>query len=174
MKGNKEVLEFLNDCLKAELTAIHQYFVHSKMCENWGFTRLAGITFREAVGEMNHAQELIQRILFLDGTPAAGELAPLQIGKTVKEQLENDLALELEALPRLNAAITKAAEVGDNGSKELFQRILYDEEIHVDFLEAQLNIIEQIGIANYLAQQMRADEKGEPGEAEGGAGHTGH
>ncbi len=155
MKGNKKVIEFLQQVLKAELTAINQYFLHAEMMENWGYQRLAKITQKESIEEMRHAEALIERILFLDGAPNMSELFPLRIGQTLKQQLENDLALEEEALPRLNKAIVAAVEAGDNGSRELFEKILVDEEHHVDFLEAQLHLIRELGYENYLAQQIK-------------------
>lgn len=159
MRGNDEVIAYLNEVLKAELTAINQYFLHAEMMENWGYDRLAAYTRKESIDEMKHAESLIERILFLDGSPRMHELFPLRIGANVKAQLENDLAVEMEAVPRLNAAIRKAVEVGDNTSRELFEKILKDEEAHVDWLEAQLHIIAEIGFDNYLAQQIREDEE---------------
>src|SRR5215470_18777938 len=138
MKGNDKVIAFLQETLKAELTAINQYFLHAEMCENWGYQRLAKITKKESIEEMRHAEALIERILYLDGAPNMSELFPLRIGANVKAQLENDLALELDALPRLNKAINCAVEAGDNGSRDLFAKILHDEEHHVDYLEGQL------------------------------------
>ena len=158
MKGNSKVIEFLNQTLKAELTAINQYFLHAEMMNNWGYQRLYAITRKESIGEMKHAEALMERILFLDGVPNMSELFPLRIGANVKAQLENDLALELEALPRLNKAIAHCVSVSDNGSRELFEKILVDEEEHVDFLEAQLFMIKEVGIENYLAAQMQGDE----------------
>jgi bacterioferritin len=154
LKGNKKVIAYLNEVLKAELTAINQYFLHAEMCNNWGYKRLYALTRKESIGEMKHAEELIERILLLDGTPILTELFPLRIGMTVKAQMENDLSLELEAVGRLNDAIRLAAEVGDNGSRELFERILMEEEEHIDFLEAQLHSIKEVGIENYLAAQF--------------------
>lgn len=154
MRGNEQVIAVLNEVLKAELTAINQYFLHAEMCENWGYMRLAGIGRKESIEEMQHAEKLMERILYLDGTPTMDQLFPLRIGKTVREQLENDLKLELEAVPRLNAGIKLAENVGDNGSRDLLLDILKDEEHHVDFLEAQLNVIREVGIENYLAQQV--------------------
>jgi len=154
MRGNEKVIELLNEALKAELTAINQYFLHAKMCENWGYLRLAAHSREESIDEMKHADSLMERILFFEGTPNMSELFPLRIGANVKEQLTNDLALELEACPRLNRAIRVATEVGDNGSRELFEEILEEEEHHVDWLEAQLHLIDEIGLDNYLAQQM--------------------
>ncbi|HUS05135.1 MAG TPA: bacterioferritin [Bryobacteraceae bacterium] len=165
MRGNQKVLEFLNEVLKAELTAINQYFLHSEMCENWGYLKLAAYGRKESIEEMVHAELCMERILYLDGSPTMHELFPLRIGKTVKEQIQNDLALELEAVPRLNEAIRVCVEVGDNGSRDLFQKILVDEEHHIDFLEAQLHVIREVGIENYLATQIHKNEEG------GGSGH---
>jgi bacterioferritin len=161
MRGDEKVIAYLNEVLKAELTAINQYFLHAEMCENWGYMRLASIVRKESIEEMVHAEALIERILYLDGTPTMNELFPLRIGKTVKEQIENDLQVEYEAVPRLNRAINYAVEIGDNGSRDLFAKILLDEEHHVDFLEAQLHMISEVGIENYLAQQIiQEDAKG--------------
>ena len=157
MLGNEEVVRLLNEVLKAELTAINQYFLHAKMCENWGYQRLAALNRRESIEEMRHAEILMQRILFLEGAPNMVDLFPIRVGPDVKTQLENDLALELDAVPRLNAAIKKATEVGDNGSRELFKQILLDEEHHIDYLEGQLHVIEEIGLDNYLAQQIHPE-----------------
>jgi bacterioferritin len=158
MRGNKKVLDFLQEVLKAELTAINQYFLHAEMLNNWGYKRLYAYTRKESIEEMKHAEEVLERMLFLDGSPNMSELFTLRIGQTVKAQFENDLALELEALPRLNAAIKHATEVGDNGSRELFEKILVDEEEHVDWLEAQLHMIKEVGIENYLASQIHEEE----------------
>lgn len=158
MRGNDTVIAYLNEVLKAELTAINQYFLHAEMCENWGYERLAKYTRKESIDEMKHAEALMERILYLDGTPNMSELFPLRIGKDVRSQLENDLALELEAVPRLNRAVAAAVEAGDNGSRDLFEKILTDEEHHVDWLEAQLHMIQEMGVANYLAQQMSEED----------------
>jgi bacterioferritin len=158
MKGNEGVIAILNECLKGELTAINQYFLHAEMCENWGYMKLASYGRKESIDEMKHAEALMERILYLDGMPTMSELFPLRIGRTVKEQLENDLALELDAIPRLNRGIELCVQVGDNGSRELLVKILTDEEHHVDFLEAQLHIIQEIGFDNYLAQQIHGDD----------------
>jgi bacterioferritin len=160
MKGNEKVIEFLKDCLKAELTAINQYFLHSRMCANWGYQKMAAFMRKESIEEMNHADWLIERIVFLESLPNLREMFPLRIGKDVKSQLENDLAIEMEAVPRLNEAIKTAAEVGDNGSRDLFERILIDEEHHIDWLEGQLGMIQEMGIQLYLSQQMGEEEKG--------------
>ncbi len=158
MKGNATVLKYLQETLTAELTAINQYFLHAEMMENWGYERLGKITKKESIEEMMHAEKLLHRILYLDGSPSMSELFPLRIGQTVKEMMENDLALELEAIPRLNKAIAASIEAADNGSRELFEKILLDEEHHVDYLEAQLHMIKEMGYENYLAQQMKEDK----------------
>jgi len=158
MRGNEKIIGLLNEVLKAELTAINQYFLHAEMCENWGYKKLGDYAKKEAIDEMKHAEVLMERILFLEGMPNMSELFPLRIGQNVKEQLENDLALELEAVPRLNRAIAASVEAGDNGSRELFEKILTDEEHHVDWLEAQLGIIKEIGLDNYLAQQIHGEK----------------
>lgn len=157
MKGNKKVIEYLNDVLRAELTAINQYFLHAEMLRNWGYLKLYQHTRKESIEEMMHAESLMERILFLDGTPIMSETFSLRIGKSVKEQFENDLKLELEALPRLNEAIKAATEARDNGSRDLFEKILVDEEEHVDWLEAQLHMIKEVGLENYLATQIHTD-----------------
>ena len=154
MQGNEKVLQCLNESLKAELTAINQYFLHAAMCHNWGYERLAKKQRQESIEEMKHADKLLERILFLEGTPNMTDLYPIQIGANVKQQLENDLALELRAVPQLNDAIQTAVAAGDNASRELFEEILVDEEEHVDYLEGQLGIIKEIGLELYLAQQI--------------------
>ena len=158
MKGNDQVIAFLQEVLKAELTAINQYFLHAEMQNNWGYQKLYAFTRKEAIEEMMHAEKLIERILYFDGAPNMTELFPLRIGQTVKDQIANDLQLEYDAVPRLNKAINAAVAAGDNGSRELFEKILVDEEHHVDYLEAQLQIIQDIGVENYLAQQIHKDE----------------
>lgn len=156
MQGNAQVIEHLNEVLKGEFTAIHQYIVHAEMCDNWGYTGLGGFIKQQAIGEMRHAEVLIERILFLEGTPGMGELRPLQVGQNVQDQLSNDLALEHEAVSILNNAIKDAVAVGDNGSRELFEVILKDEEEHVDWLEAQLQMIDDMSLGIYLSQQLAA------------------
>lgn len=158
MKGNDQVIAFLQEVLKAELTAINQYFLHAEMQNNWGYQKLYAFTRKEAIEEMMHAEKLIERILYFDGAPNMTELFPLRIGQNVKDQITNDLQLEYDAVPRLNKAISAAVAAGDNGSRELFEKILVDEEHHVDYLEAQLQIIQDIGVENYLAQQIHKDE----------------
>ena len=144
--------------MKAELTAINQYFLHAEMLNNWGYKRLYKYTRKESIEEMVHAEKVLERMLYLDGSPNMSELFGLRIGQNVKDQFKNDLALELEAVPRLNKAIAVATEVGDNGSRELFEEILVDEEEHIDWLEAQLHMIEEMGIQNYLSAQVHEDE----------------
>jgi bacterioferritin len=156
MKGNAKLVEALNDILTSELTSVNQYFIHAKMCENWGYERLAAKNREESIGEMKHADELIERILFLDGVPNMQRLYKVKVGETVPEQLELDRAVELEAVTRLNKAIALAVEVGDNTTRDLLEDILESEEEHVDWLEAQLTLIEQVGAQNYLAQQIHS------------------
>ena len=158
MKGNEGVITVLNETLKAELTAINQYFLHAEMCENWGYVKLASYLRKDSIDEMKHAEALMDRILYLDGMPTMNELFPLRIGRNVKEQIENDLNLELDALPRLNQGIALCVQVGDNGTRELLMKILVDEEHHVDYLEAQLHVIHEVGIENYLAQQIHGED----------------
>lgn len=155
MKGNPTVVTLLNTVLTGELTAISQYFIHSKMCQNWGYDRLAKHIRAESIDEMKHADELIERILFLDGIPIVHRLDKITIGETVHEQLKVDLQLEYDALPRLNEGIKLCRDVGDNGSEDLLTRILVSEERHVDWLEAQLTQIAQMGESHYLAQQIK-------------------
>jgi bacterioferritin len=157
MKGNPEVLNYLQQVLQGELTAINQYFLHAEMLENWGYKGLAKYTKMESIGEMRHAEALMERMLFLDGTPNMQELFKLRIGQDVKAIHENDLQLEYEAVERLNKAIAASVAAADNGSRELFERILKDEEEHVDFLEAQLTMIEQMGLPNYLVTQIEKE-----------------
>lgn len=158
MKGNKKIIEALNDILTSELTGINQYFIHYRMCKNWGFGRLAKTSYEESIGEMKHADQVIERILFLDGIPNMQRLAKVCVGETVPEQLKLDLKLEMDAVKRLNAAIKLAREAGDNGSRELLEEILTSEEEHIDWLEAQLELIRQVGEKMYLAQQIHEDD----------------
>jgi bacterioferritin len=154
MKGNDQVLAELNTMLADELTAINQYIVHAEMCENWGYEELDEVVTQRAITEMKHAERLINRILFLDGQPMVSTLNPIHIGSDVGAQLKNDLAAELGAVKGYNAGIRLAADAGDNGTRELFESILGEEEEHVDWLEAQLTQIEQMGIQNYLVEQL--------------------
>jgi len=158
MKGDARVIAVLNDVLTNELTAINQYFLHARLCENWGYERLWKKVRAESIDEMQHADKVIQRILYLEGHPNLQKLGKLEIGETVAEQLKSDLALEKRAIPVLNAGIALSRDRGDNGTAELLEEILVDEEEHADWLEAQLTLVEQVGIQNYLAQQVKEDE----------------
>jgi bacterioferritin len=158
MKGDKKVIELLNEVLKAELTAINQYFLHAEMCENWGYERLAKLIRKESIEEMVHAEKLIERILYLDGTPNMSDYFKINIGATVEQQFKNDVEVEYTAVKRLNAGIPICVAAGDNGSRELLTTILQDEEHHIDWLEAQLHAIGEIGAANYLTEQLKKDE----------------
>ena len=155
MQGDKRVLEFLNDQLTGELTAINQYFLHGEMCEHWGYERLHHRIRKESIEEMKHAEKLVHRILYLEGLPNLQRLGKVNVGQTVPEQLKVDLALEKEAVARLNAAIEQCRLVGDNGTRELLEHILHEEEEHVDWLESQFELLKQVGEQNYLAQQIR-------------------
>jgi len=155
MKGHKKVIEALNDVLAGELVGINQYFLHAKMCRNWGYERLAEHTHHESIEEMKHASKVVERILFLDGLPNLQKLGKVNVGETVPEQLKLDLALEIDAVARLNKAIALCAEHGDNASRELLEDVLESEEEHVDWLEAQLGLIKTLGEALYLGQQIR-------------------
>lgn len=158
MKGDAKVLECLNTALKAELTAINQYFLHAEMCENWGYEKLAKHTRKESVEEMVHAEKLMERILYLDGTPNMTDYFKINIGANVQQQFTNDLQLEYDAVKRLNDFIVIAGSAGDYGSRQLFESILKDEEEHINYLEAQLHAIDEIGIQNYLSQQLNDGE----------------
>jgi len=159
MKGDPKVIAVLNQVLKAELTAINQYFLHAEMCENWGYERMAKHTRKESIEEMRHAEKLMEHILYLDGTPNMSEYFKINIGQNVKAQLQNDLQVEYDAVKRLNAGIETCVDVGDNGSRDLLEGILTDEEEHIDWLEGQLHAISQMGIENYLAQQLHEKEE---------------
>ena len=154
MHGDPAVIELLNDVLTSELTAINQYFVDSKMCDNWGFPRMAKHFYDESIDEMKDADDLIERILFLDGMPNLQRLGTVRVGETVLEKLELALALEREAIARLNAGIATCSNAGDNGSRELLEHILEGEEEHADWLEGQLSALSTVGVENYLAQQL--------------------
>lgn len=158
MRGKDKVIACLNQALKAELVAINQYFLHAEMCENWGYHRLGEVIRKSSIDEMKHAEQVIERILFLDGSPNLGMGLPLKVGANVKAQLDNDLALELEAVVEYNAAIKTCVAEGDNTSRALFETLVKSEEEHIDFLEAQLHVIKEAGIENYLAQQMHEEE----------------
>jgi bacterioferritin len=155
MRGNPKVIAELNAALKEELTAISQYFLHAEMCENWKYEKLAGFIKKQSIDEMKHAEVIIERILFLDGTPNMTELLQIKVGQNVKEQIENDLQLELNAVTMYNNSIQVARDEGDNASRELFETLLKDEELHVDWLEAQVHQIKELGYERYLSQQIR-------------------
>jgi bacterioferritin len=158
MKGNPKVIAALNEALKEELTAINQYFLHAEMCENWHYTRLGEYIKKQSIDEMKHAEALIERILFLDATPSMTELMQLTIGQNVKDQLQSDLNLEISAVAFYNKAVQIARDEGDNASRELFERLLKDEEAHVDWLEAQMHQIKELGYERYLTQQIKDDK----------------
>ncbi|MEZ4288956.1 MAG: bacterioferritin [Polyangiales bacterium] len=154
MKGHPKVIELLNEVLTSELTAINQYFIHFRMCENWGYKRLAEKKRSESIEEMKHADDVIERILFLDGIPNMQRYFSVKVGENPVEQHELDLALELAAVKRLNDAIAVCRDLGDNGTRELLERILKDEEEGIDWLETQLSLIADLGKENYLTEQM--------------------
>jgi bacterioferritin len=154
MKGDKDVIQVLQDVLCAELTAINQYFIHARMCENWRYKRLAAQLMKESIGEMKHAEMVIDRILYFDGPPNMQKYMKINVGATVPEQHKFDLAVELDAVARLNKGIELCRSIGDNGTRALLEDILKSEEEHIDWLEAQLHQIEEIGVQNYLAQQI--------------------
>ena len=154
MKGDPKVITVLNQVLKAELTAINQYFLHAEMCENWGYHKLAKHTRGESIEEMTHAEKLMERILLLDGAPNVSDYFKINIGSNVKAQIQNDLQVEYDAVKRLNDGIETCVKAGDNGSRDLLEDILTDEEEHIDYLEGQLHAIGEMGIENYLAQQL--------------------
>lgn len=155
MKGNPKVIAALNEALQEELRAINQYFLHAEMCENWKYERLAKYIKKQSIDEMKHAEKLIERILFLDAGPALTGPKELSVGKNVKEQLASDLNLEYAAVKMYNAAVKLARDEGDNTSSDIFEDLLEDEEEHVDWLEAQLHQIEEIGYERYLSEQMK-------------------
>ena len=157
MKGSKAVIAALNDVLGGELVGISQYFLHSKMCKNWGYDRLAEHIYKESVGEMKHASEITERILFLEGVPNLQKLGKLSIGETVPEQLKNDVALEYDAVKKLNKAIALCVAEADNTSRDMLEDILESEEEHVDWLETQLGLIRKLGEAQYLAEQLHRE-----------------
>ncbi|MFN8051851.1 MAG: bacterioferritin [Acidimicrobiales bacterium] len=154
MQGNPEIIELLNEVLTSELTAVNQYFIHAKMCANWGYPKLAAHIRDESIDEMRHAEILIERILFFDGVPNLQRLSALRVGENVPEQFRNDLAVEYEAVERLNRGIAACVAAGDNGTRHLLEEILVAEEEHADWLETQLGAIEAVGLQNYLAEQL--------------------
>jgi bacterioferritin len=155
MQGDPEIIEKLNEVLTAELTAINQYFIHAKMCDNWGYEHLAGKIREQSIDEMKDAEQIIERILFLDGVPNLQRLNNVRVGETVPEQFRLDLELEREAIDRYNVGIELAVAKGDNGTRELLEDELTGEESHADWLESQLTLIDQVGVENYLATQIR-------------------
>jgi bacterioferritin len=154
MKGDKQVIEILNEVLSAELTGINQYFIHSMMARNWRYMKLAKHSYDESIDEMKHAQEIIERILYLDGVPNMQKYMKINVGQNVPEQHQFDLEVEKSAVERLNRGVALCRDKGDNGTKVLLERLLHEEEEHVDWLEAQLQQIKDMGIQNYLAQQI--------------------
>ena len=154
MRGHDEVIDVLNRALTIELTAINQYFCQSRMCANWGFQKLAKKHYEESLGEMKHADKLIERILFLEGTPEIARYDVIRVGADVKDQLENDLKLELGGVQHYNAAIELCTRLKDSGTREVLAPILTESEEHVHWLETQLGVIEKVGIDNYLTEQL--------------------
>ena len=159
MRGHEQVITLLNDILTAELTAINQYFIHGRMCENWGYERLWKKLREESLGEMRHADKLIERILYLEGVPNVQRLGKVNVGETVPEQLRLDLEVERSAIRALNAGIEVARGLGDNGTRDLLEAILEAEEKHANWIEAQVTLIAQTGEGNYLAQQIKHDDE---------------
>lgn len=154
MKGNDRLIDKLNLLIADELSATNQYILHSEMCANWGYEQLHKVIEKRAIDEMKHAEKLIARILFLEGKPIVSQLSPIHVGAAVAEQLNNDAEAEYGAVKAYNEGIQLAVEVGDNNTRGLFESILHDEEDHIDWIEAQLDQIQQVGLANYLAQQI--------------------
>ncbi len=157
MKGDSEILKILNEILEGELTAINQYFLHSRICADWGYKKLGDYLYHESIEEMKHAQTLIDRILFLEGLPNLQKLGALNIGETVPEQLQADLDLEFVAIPRLKKAIALCVQKSDFATREMLEKILVNEEEHVDWIESQQKMISDMGLENYLAEQMHKD-----------------
>jgi bacterioferritin len=155
MKGDKQVLTLLNDVLTAELTAVNQYFLHARLCHHWGYEKLYERVRKESIEEMKHADELIDRILFLEGLPNLQRYNKVNVGQTVPEQFQLDLAVEYEAVKRLNDAIAVCRNVGDNGTRDMLEKMLREEEQHADWLETQQEAIKQIGVEQYLAEQLK-------------------
>ena len=156
MKGDKQVIALLNDVLTAELTAVNQYFLHARLCDHWGYERLYEKVRKESIEEMKHADALIERILFLEGLPNLQKLGKIDVGQTVPEQFQLDLQVEYEAVKRLNDGIEAARSAGDNGTRDLLEKMLREEEQHADWLETQQEAIKQMGLEPYLAEQLKA------------------
>lgn len=159
MKGDPQVIDALNSALTIELTAINQYFCQAKMCKNWGFNKLGQKHYVESLGEMKHAEKLIDRILFLEGVPEIARYDVIRVGTDVKEQFEHDLALEMKGVKLYNQAVDLCAHLKDNGTREILEPILSESEEHVDWLETQLGLIEAVGMQNYLTEQMGEPEQ---------------
>ena len=159
MKGNEQVIEALNAGLTIELTAINAYFIHSKMCRNWGLNKLANHYYAESIEEMKHAEEIIDRILFLDGIPAISRYDVINVGDSPKQQIENAMALEIKGAATYNEGIKLCTDVKDNASRELMERMVVESEQSIDWAEAQLDLMKMVGTENYLAQQMEGDGK---------------
>ena len=155
MKADKQIIALLNDVLTAELTAVNQYFLHARLCHHWGYERLYEKVRKESIEEMKHADELIDRILFLEGLPNVQRYGKIDVGQTVPEQFKLDLAVEYEAVKRLNDAIEACRAAGDNGTRDMLEHMLRDEEEHVDWLETQQETIKQIGVERYLSEQLK-------------------
>ncbi|TGL07599.1 bacterioferritin [Leptospira levettii] len=158
MKGKKEVIDILAEVLSAELTAINQYFIHAKLCKNWGYMELAEYLRKESIEEMKHADEIMERILYFDGIPDLQKYMKINVGQTVPEMLQHDLQLEYNAVERLNRGINICVASKDNGTRELLEKILVSEEEHIDWIETQTSLIESIGLQNYLAQKLGDSE----------------
>jgi bacterioferritin len=161
MKGDPQVIDALNRALTVELTAINQYFCQAKMCENWGFLKLFRKHYHESMGEMKHAEKLIERILFLEGVPEIARYDVIRVGADVREQFENDLKLEMGGVQLYNAVVDLCIRLKDNGTRDLIEPILDESEEHVDWLETQLHLIDSVGLQNYLSEQMGEDEEGD-------------
>ncbi len=159
MQGKPEVIEVLNWALTIELTAINQYFCQARMCKNWGYNKLADKHYHESMGEMRHAQHILDRIIFLEGVPEIARYDVIRVGANVKEQFENDLQLEMKGVNHYNHAIKVCRDHGDNGSREIMEPILLESEEHVDWLEAQLGLINDVGLQNYLQEQIGSEEE---------------
>ena len=155
MKGDKQVITLLNDVLTAELTAVNQYFLHARLCHHWGYERLYERVRKESIGEMKHADELIERILYLEGMPNVQRYGKVDVGQTVPEQFQLDLQVEYDAVKRLNEGIEACRTASDNGTRTLLERILHEEEAHVDWLETQQETIKQVGAGTYLSEQLK-------------------
>ncbi len=164
MKGDPQIIDALNRALTIELTAINQYFCQAKMCKNWGFLKLAAKHYEESIGEMRHAEKLIDRILFLEGVPEIARYDVIRVGTDVREQFENDLKLETKGVNHYNATIDLCTKLSDHGTRELIAPILQESEEHVDWLETQLGLIGAVGLQNYLTEQIYGDDDEEGGD----------